>query len=109
AGAEPPADIDGISMLPAFQGKPQQDHEYLYWEIAMEDGFMQAARKGDWKAVRQSLDQPIELYDLSKDLAEETNVAQEHPEIVAEMKRIFEKAHTESEEYPMKPRSEWSS
>jgi len=53
--------------------------------------------KGNWKGVRLNTfkkpDGPIELYDISKDLSEEKNVAAEHPEIVAEMARIMKDEH----------------
>jgi arylsulfatase A-like enzyme len=55
AGVKPPAGIDGISMFNALSGRRQRDHEFLYWEFH-ERGFSQAARMGDWKAVRKSPD-----------------------------------------------------
>ena len=67
AGARAP-ETDGISMLPAMLGKPQRDHEYLYWEIGMSGEFMQAVRQGEWKAVRARLAGPTELYNLDSDL-----------------------------------------
>ena len=36
------------------------------------------------------------LYDLSKDIAEQNNVAEQHPDIVAKMKQIMRQAHTPS-------------
>src|SRR5689334_5703815 len=51
AGAQPPARIDGISILPALLGQSQRRHEYFYWEFH-ERGFTQAVRMGDWKGVR---------------------------------------------------------
>lgn len=99
AGTTPPADIDGISMVPALLGKaagrPQTHHEYLYWEFH-ERGFGQAVRMGHWKAVRSSVDKPIELYDLSQDVGEEHDVAAEHPEIVAKANALFQSARTDS-------------
>ena len=33
AGIDPPADVDGISMVAALKGEPQLQHDYLYWEF----------------------------------------------------------------------------
>jgi arylsulfatase A-like enzyme len=104
SGTEVAAPIDGISFLPAIVGKgKQQPHEYLYWEFHEMGGKM-AVRKGDWKAVRLNVDNPekmaVELYDLSKDIHEDNNVAAQHPEIVAEMLQIMEEAHTKSDSFP---------
>ena len=50
-GQKPPPGLDGVSVLPALlDGKPVE-HPPLYWEFH-ERGFDQAARIGDWKAVR---------------------------------------------------------
>jgi arylsulfatase A len=102
AGVECPPDTDGISILPTLLGRAQETHDYLYWEFT-ERGGKQAIRKGSMKAVRlnvtQNPDAPIELYDLSEDLGETENIARQHPEIVQEMKALFEKARVESETF----------
>ncbi len=90
--------IDGISFLPSLLGKEQQkEHEYLYWEFSSYGG-QQAVRKGNWKAVRQQIDDGnlvVELYDLSKD-NETKNVADQYPEIVKEIETILKEAHLEA-------------
>jgi arylsulfatase A-like enzyme len=100
AGAQPPGGIDGVSMLPAMLGKPQKDHEYLYWEF-FERGFHQAVRMGKWKAVRHGLDGPIELYDLEDDLQETRDVASDHAALVRQLQEILRTARTESPEFPI--------
>ena len=104
AGIAPPADVDGISYLPELTGKDQKEHEYLYWEFP-ENGYQVAVRKGKWKAIKRNMqenpDASIELYNLSEDLGEENNIADQHPEIIEEMKAIMEKARTPSEHFPM--------
>ena len=99
-GAAAPSDIDGISMLPALLGKPQRQHEYLYWEFH-ERGFRQAIRMGDWKGVRLAKGAKIELYDLAKDLGEQDNIAGEHPDVVQKVEHLMQTARTESEEFPV--------
>ncbi len=102
ARAKPPEHVDGLSMLPALLGQPQTNqHQFLYWEFH-ERGFQQAARMGDWKAVRPQAGEPLELYNLKADLGEKENVAEKNPEIVAKMEEYLKTARTESELWPIK-------
>lgn len=98
-GAGPPPDIDGISMLPTFLGRPekQKKHDYLYWEL----GGRQAIRMGDWKAVRTRPNRKIELYNLSTDLAEQHNVADKNPGILTKMAELLRTARTKSDVFPL--------
>ncbi len=98
AGIPAPKDTDGISFVPELLGKEQPKHKYLYWEF-FEQGGKQAVRMGKWKAIRMKLHKksdsaPIELYDLSKDLEEQSNVAAKYPEVVEKMKQLMKEAHT---------------
>ena len=88
AGIKPPQDIDGISFVATLLGKPQPQHEYLFWSF----GDKKAVRKNQWKAVLPGKNKPLELYDLNQDIGEQNNVADKHPEIVAEMKKIISEA-----------------
>lgn len=99
AGAKAPEGIDGISMLDALLGKPQKDHEYLYWEF-FERGYDQAARFGDFKAVRHGVEGLLELYNLKSDLSESTNVADKHPDVTAKIEACLKTARTDSERWP---------
>jgi arylsulfatase A len=105
--ADIPENIDGISFLPTLQNntEKQEKHDYLYWEFH-EKGGRQAVRKGHWKAVKYDVleqpDKPLELYDLSKDIKEENNIAKEYPEIVKEMESIIEGARTHSDIFTFK-------
>jgi arylsulfatase A-like enzyme len=100
-GQKLPAAIDGVSILPAIvEGKPVK-HPPLYFEFH-EGGFFQAARIGDWKAVRHGVKQSIELYDLKADLAESRDVAAKHPEIIAQFADFLRAARTESKLWPIR-------
>ncbi len=102
AGAAVPEDLDGISVVPTLLGRPgQKQHEFLYWEFH-ERGTQQAVRMGDWKAVRLSPDAPLQLYQLSKDLAEQNNIASDHPQVVAKIEAYLKTARTESEHWPLR-------
>lgn len=96
-----PKNIDGISFLPTLLNKNGQiKHDYLYWEFH-EKGGRKAIRKGDWKLVQYNVlnmeQTSTELFDLSKDIGEEKNVAEENPEIVEELIKLMNSARTDSE------------
>lgn len=104
AGAAPPDGIDGISVVPTLLGKGvQKKHPYLYWELPKydkatgtfaEETPMQAVRMGNWKGVRPKAGGPLELYDLSKDLAEKNDVAAKFPAVVKKLEEICKSART---------------
>jgi arylsulfatase A-like enzyme len=106
AGAAPPKDIDGLSIVPELlgeeaAGRKQPEHEYLYWEL----GGWTAVRMGDWKAVlprrrrgRNAPEPAWELYDLATDIEEKNDLAAKHPDVLAKMKAIAEKAHEDARE-----------
>jgi len=103
AGAECPANTDGLSLRPILLGKPdqQKEHEFLYWEFH-EGGSKQAVRLGRWKAVRLKPAGKLELYDLQTDLGEKNNIADRHPDVVAKMEQYLTTARTESKFWPLK-------
>jgi arylsulfatase A len=89
-GAMAPEKIDGHSIMPTILGndKEQKKHDYLYWCYRGN----KAVLKGSWKAVKIK-NKPVQLYDLSKDPSEKTNVASKQPELAAEMEEIILEAH----------------
>ena len=97
AGAEAPK-LDGISFAPTLLGRPgeQNHHEHLYWEFT-EQGGKQAVLKDQWKGVRLNWNKkpngPIQLFDLTKDPGETSDVAKEHPEVVATITAIMKAEH----------------
>ncbi len=103
AGAKPPKNIDGRSVVPVLLGK-QNDlgDRFLYWEY-FESGFQQAVRWKQWKAIRLKRGEPLVLFDLSKDLAEEHDIATEHPEVIEQIEQYLKTARKESENWPLEP------
>ena len=106
AGATPPEDLDGISVLPRLLGEPQAEPErFLYWEkVTGNRGgtppWSQAVRVGRWKAIRQKPKLPLELYDLEKDIGEQDNVAESNPEVVKRIEAYLTTARTIPRTYP---------
>lgn len=98
-GAEPPADIDGISYLPTLLGKSrkQKTHEVMYWELRRQQG----VRMGDWKAVRNKPGNKVELYNLANDIGEQNDLAEKEPEVLAKMTELLTTARTDSDVFPL--------
>jgi len=95
AGARVPEGCDGISIVPTLLGKGEQKkHEFLYWEYMNQ----YAVRTGKWKGWcwHREGKKPIpwQLYDLSNDIGETTDLADKHPEIVAKIDAIAKREHT---------------
>lgn len=92
--------VDGVSAAPTLIGKSQPElaDRYFYWEF-YEGGFVQAARRNDWKAVRFA-GKPLELYNLADDLGETTNVADKHPQVVKQFADYLASARTPSRNWP---------
>ena len=91
AGASIPIDrpIDGLSLVGHLtSGKPVERDELLWHfpHYRHNPGPYSILRKGDWKLIR--FDEGIsELYNLSEDLGEKTNLATSEPNRVASMSR----------------------
>jgi arylsulfatase A-like enzyme len=98
-----PADIDGISLAPTLLGQPdkQQQHEYLYW-VFYERGGSQGVRSGPWKLVEQPYGTPPQLYDVTKDIGEQNDLAAQHPDVVAKLTAYMKQAYTPSEDWTIK-------
>jgi arylsulfatase A-like enzyme len=117
AGAKlPPHTIDGLdisAMLTSSAAEAKSPHEAFYFYWGQE---LQAVRSGRWKlhfahtyrtlagkpggkggkpAAYQEANIELSLFDLEADVGETTNVAQSHPEIVARLQALAEKAREE--------------
>lgn len=97
-GSKAPRDIDGISFWPELQGKyshrKQAQHDYLYWEI----GSQRAMRIKHMKAIQPGAKRDWELYDLSADISESVNLAEQQVELLEAMKVLADSAHTDARE-----------
>ena len=99
-GVIAPELVEGVDLVPFVTGKKKGiPHETLFWR----QGGKYGLRHGDWKIVRMGGRRSPgksqwELYNLSEDLSEETNLAQSKPERLTELVERWEKMNSEMAE-----------
>lgn len=103
SGAEipPTARLDGYSLVPFLKGGPVPQRECFYWELHESGPSIQAVRWGDWKAVRNSPSQPLEIYDLKSDVGESKNLAGARPDLVAKAEALMKSARVDDPDWPL--------
>ncbi len=97
-----PGEVDGVSVWQSWLSGKAQEHPPIYFEFH-ERGFNQAARIGNWKAVKMSPTSPLELYDLQADPSEKNDLALKHPDEVQRFESFLKSARTESAIWPIRP------
>jgi arylsulfatase A-like enzyme len=107
AGAKVPAGLktDGLSLVSFLQGGPAPKRDYFYWELH-EGQSLQAARWGEWKAVRNGPQAVVEIYDLKNDPAEQHDLAATRTELVEKAVAIFQDAHIDDPNWPMRSKKQ---
>ena len=82
--------IDGVSMLPAFEGKPLERKVPLFWRTHVSQANDRVAlRIGDWKIVGNDTLTKFQLFEIEGDWKEENDLAATMPEKTEEMKAIL--------------------
>jgi arylsulfatase A-like enzyme len=96
---------DSVSLLPAFLGqadKPLREavvHHSINGSFSIREGRWKlelCPDSGGWSAPRPGSPAakkltPVQLYDLSRDIGEETNVQEQHPDVVQRLTGLLEK------------------
>jgi len=95
AGVPLPANYkpDGESLLDAFSGKAVNRTKPIFWQWRGTDAEPDwwprlAVRDGDWKLLMTDHAKRAELHRLDEDRAESSDVAKEHPDIVARLTQL---------------------
>ncbi len=87
----PKQHCDGESLLPLLTEEGALDRDAIFWHYPHygNQGGTPASsvRSGDYKLIEFFEDGRLELYNLRQDIGEEHNLAEEKPEIAAELKR----------------------
>lgn len=109
AGAEKPEDqaLDGVNLLPLLTGAGETDlsNRELFWHFPaylqsysrtdeQPDPLFRArpcsvVRKGNWKLLEYFEDNSFELFNLTDDIGETTNLASTAPEKLSELKQAL--------------------
>lgn len=96
--------IEGKSLMPVVKSKRAKSaHKTLHWQVGSYDDKKSqwAVRQGNWKLLANAKD-PVSkkrlkakdnlfLVNLKTDISEETNMAEQHPEKVEELKLLHDK------------------
>ena len=97
AGAELPAvEIDGQNLLPVTLGTGalKRPDDALYWQ----SGRTRVVRAGDWKLQVEGRRNKMWLFDLKNDPTEQTNLAANHPDKLAELLALLDQHQAGSRE-----------
>ena len=99
SGAALKAKTDGLSFVPTLTGEGKQSaHDHLYWNFD-EQGGKRAVLQWPWKLIHlntgagrdkaknKAKPKPLEvqLFNLDQDIAEQNNVADQHPDLVKQL------------------------
>lgn len=91
--------IDGVSMVPAFEGEPVERKVPLFWRTHVSGPDSRVAmRIGDWKIVGDEMLTKFQLFEVQKDWKEANDLAVDMPEKTEEMKAILLKLWADIEE-----------
>ena len=104
--SQPGHHLDGKSLSAVLESaQAPSPHDHFFWLLGRGNNAQWAVRRDDWKLLGNATDrsdgknrQPVDklfLANLSQDIGEQENVADEHPAIVAELQAIRKK-HLES-------------
>jgi arylsulfatase A-like enzyme len=79
--------VDGKSFVPLLKGEKSEGERALFWHYPNHWGpsgpgiaAASVVRKGDWKLIYYHTSGAFELFDLSKDISEQYNLADTSPE-----------------------------
>lgn len=93
----PNPEVQGVSLTPLLTGQGSLLRPYVFAESGHKQNYQRTVRDGDWKLIyvpderdRAELDgTEYELYDLATDPDEMRNLAEEHPEVVEELRTVL--------------------
>ncbi|HEX7905419.1 MAG TPA: arylsulfatase [Chitinophagaceae bacterium] len=82
---KPVLPYEGSSLMPVIRNEKATREKPIFWE--WQRG--QAVRDGKWKLVKQGLDNPWSLFDMSIDPSETIDLAKANPDRVQKMDQLF--------------------
>lgn len=88
--------LPGVSVIPAVSGKKIEERDIFF-----EHQSSCAVISGNWKLVRNSKETPWELYDLSSDPFETSDLSAEHPAKAEKLRRKWEAWASDHHVFPL--------
>lgn len=97
---------DGVDLTPALRSNTDEERT-LFWHYphySNQGGFPGAAvRKGNFKLLQNFENGSLQLYDLSNDLSESSDIKETHPEKVAELLALLNDWYTDTNARFLRP------
>jgi len=94
--------VEGMSLLPLFQGKPWTGHDAIFFEHFGN----KAVRQGEWKLVSLFQRNTWELYNIKNDRSELNDLSGQNPEKMKAMIALYESWATRTGVIPFEKRQE---
>ena len=104
------AAVDSFNLLPVFEGtqgdRPLREavvHHSIDGTFAIRKGawkLVMGRGSGGWSGKGDVLDPPGQIYDVQTDPSEQTNLYEEHPEIVVELESLLHRYQVEGRSAP---------
>jgi arylsulfatase A len=109
--AMPSQHADGVDLAPLLRGDGVP-RSAIYWHFPHYNDHPSSVpasvvRRGRWKLIESFDPEARELYDLEADLGEATDVAAEHPDLVAELAADLTRWRDEVGAEPMRPNPDY--
>jgi len=92
---QPENHVDGVDISQAIKGEKFEREQAIFWHspmgrpISTGDYNSSAVRLGDYKLVEWYDENRIELFNISKDIKEEHNIAEQNPEKAKELHELL--------------------
>ena len=101
--------IDGQDFSPILKNQLMKRNKPLFWAYETRfaddpEGFVYAARDGDWKIITDEAVEKTLLFNLRTDLYEVEDVSRKNPEILARLKAFIKEMKKSIEEDPLRPK-----
>ena len=86
APVNPEVPLDGVNLIPFLTGqKAGSPHDAIYMRMPERGAYV--VRSGEYKLVVPAADRAAELYNLTQDIGELKNLAEEKPEVLKELEK----------------------
>ncbi len=108
AGVIPPSEIEGRSFLPTLKGHNQgrEDRDLFFTRKEggkFNGGRIACIRRGDWKLLQPMPGEPYELYNLTDDPLESTDLYKSKPTVASELQTALEAQLAKYDKAPWQP------